>query len=68
MEGKIQKMQNKISKNFIFPNHSLSHTDHLYIYKGHIEHVGFRGHAQTMWTAMGGGGVHEMSTLLIKPI
>ena len=27
-----------------------------------------RGHAQTMWTAMGGGGVHEMSTLLIKPI
>ena len=26
-----------------------------------------RGHAQTMWTAMGGGGVHEMSTLLIKP-
>ena len=27
-----------------------------------------RGHAQTMWTAMGGGGVSEMSTLLIKPI
>ena len=27
-----------------------------------------RGHAQTMWTAMGGGGVHEMSTLLIKPM
>ena len=27
-----------------------------------------RGHTQTMWTAMGGGGVHEMSTLLIKPI
>ena len=26
------------------------------------------GHAQTMWTAMGGGGVHEMSTLLIKLI
>ena len=26
------------------------------------------GHTQTMWTSMGGGGVSEMSTLLIKPI
>ena len=30
--------------------------------------VSTRGHTQTMWTAMGGGGVSEMSTLLIKPI
>ena len=41
MEGKIQKMQKKISKNFIVPNRSLGHTDHLYTYKGHVEHVGF---------------------------
>ena len=41
LEGKIQKMQKKISKIFIVPNHSLGHTDHLYTYKGHIEHVGF---------------------------
>ena len=26
------------------------------------------GHTQTMWTSMGGEGVSEMSTLLIKPI
>ena len=31
----------KISKNFIVPNRSSGHTDHLYTYKGHIEHVGF---------------------------
>ena len=31
----------KISKNFIVPNRLLGHTDHLYTYKGHIEHVGF---------------------------
>ena len=36
LEGKIQKMQKKISKNFIVPNRSLGHTDHLYTYKGHI--------------------------------
>ena len=41
LEGKIQKMQKKISKKFIVPNRSLDHTDHLYTYKGHIEHVGF---------------------------
>ena len=41
LEGKIQKMQKKISKNFIVPNRSLGHTDHLYTYKGHIERVGF---------------------------
>ena len=41
LEGKIQKMQKKFSKNFIVPNRSLGHTDHLYTYKGHIEHVGF---------------------------
>ena len=39
--GQNQKMQKKISKNFIVPNRSLGHTDHLYTYKGHIEHVGF---------------------------
>ena len=41
LEGKIQKMKKKISKFFIVPNRSLGHTDHLYTYKGHIEHVGF---------------------------
>ena len=41
MEGKIQKMKKKFSKNFIVPNCSLGHTDHLYTYKGHVEHVGF---------------------------
>ena len=41
LEGKIQKMQKKISKNFIVSNYSLGHTDHLYTYRGHIEHVGF---------------------------
>ena len=41
LEGKIQKMEKKISKNSIVPNRSLGHTDHLYTYKGHIEHVGF---------------------------
>ena len=29
LEGKIQKMQKKISKNFIVPNRLLGHTDHL---------------------------------------
>ena len=41
LEGKIQKIQKKILKNFIVPSHSLGHTNHLYTYKGHIEHVGF---------------------------
>ena len=36
LEGKIQKMKKKFSKNFIVPNRSLGHTDHLYTYKGHI--------------------------------
>ena len=40
LEGKIQKMQKKISKNFIVPNHLLGHIDHLYTYKRHIKHVG----------------------------
>ena len=35
------KKWKKNSKNFIVPNCSLGHTDHLYTYKGHIEHVGF---------------------------
>ena len=38
LEGKIQKI---ISKNFIVSNRLLGHTDYLYTYKGHIEHVGF---------------------------
>ena len=41
MEGKIQKMKKKFSKNFIVPNCSLGHTDHLYTYKRYVEHVGF---------------------------
>ena len=41
LEGKIQKTQKKISKKFIVPNRLLGDTDHLYTYKGHIEHVGF---------------------------
>ena len=39
--GQNPKNEKKISKNFIVPNRSLGHTDHLYTYKGHIEHVGF---------------------------
>jgi len=31
----------KKSKNFIAPNRSLGHTDHLYTYKGHILFVIF---------------------------
>ena len=31
----------KFSKIFIVPNRLSCHTDHLYTYKGHIEHVGF---------------------------
>ena len=41
MEGKIQKMKKKFSKNFIVPNRSLVHTNHLYTYKCYVEHVGF---------------------------
>ena len=33
--------QKNAKKNFIVPNRSLGHTDHLYTYKGHVEHVGF---------------------------
>ena len=33
--------EKKIPKIFIVPNRSLGHTDHLYTYKGHVEHVGF---------------------------
>ena len=39
--GQNQKNEKKISKNFIVPNRLLGHTDHLYTYKGHIEHIGF---------------------------
>ena len=39
--GQNPKNEKKFSKNFIVPNRSLGHTDHLYTYKGHIEHVGF---------------------------
>ena len=38
LEGKIQK---KMLKNFIVPKRLLGHADHLYIYEGHFEHVGF---------------------------
>ena len=41
LEGKIQKMKKKISKNFIVPNRLLGHTDHLYTYKRYVEHVSF---------------------------
>ena len=41
LEGKIQKMKKKFSKNFIVPNCSLGHIDHLYTYKRYVEHVGF---------------------------
>ena len=41
LEGKIGKMQKKISKIFIVPNCPLGHTDHLYTYNGHIEYIGF---------------------------
>ena len=34
-------MQKKISEEFIVPNRSLDHTDHLYTYKGYVDHVGF---------------------------
>ena len=37
----FQKMQKKISKILIVSNRSLGHTNHLYTYKGHIEHIGF---------------------------
>ena len=39
--GQNPKNAKKISKNFIVPNRSLGHTNHLYTYKGHIEQVGF---------------------------
>ena len=41
MEGKIQKMKKKISKNFIVPNRLLGHTNLLYTYKRYVEHVSF---------------------------
>ena len=41
---KNAKMQKKISKIFIVPNRSLGHTDHLYTYKAHIEHVDKNSH------------------------
>ena len=49
----------------IFTKLLLLHFEFWIIWLGEIL---LRGHAQTMWTAMGGGGVSEMSTLLIKPI
>ena len=42
LEGKIQKMKKKFSKNFIVPNRSLGHTDHLYTYKRYVEQVRFK--------------------------
>ena len=39
--GQNPKNAKKNSKNYIVPNHLLGHTDHLYTYKGHVEHVGF---------------------------
>ena len=39
--GQNPKNAKKISKNFIVPDRLLGHTDHLYTYKHHIEHVGF---------------------------
>ena len=39
--GQNPKNAKKNSKIFIVPNRLLGHTDHLYTYKGHIEHVGF---------------------------
>ena len=41
LEGKIQKNGKNFFKNFIVPKHLLGHTNHLYTYKGHIEHFGF---------------------------
>ena len=38
--GQNPKNEKKISKNFIVPNCSLGHTDHLYTYKRYVEHVG----------------------------
>ena len=39
--GQNPKNAKKNSKNFIVPNRSLGHTDHLHTYEGHIEQVGF---------------------------
>ena len=41
LEGKIQKNGKKFLNSFIVPKRLLGHTDHLYTYKGHVEHVGF---------------------------
>ena len=39
--GQNPKNGKKYFKNFIVPNRSLGHTNHLYTYKGHIKYVGF---------------------------
>ena len=41
LEGKIQKNAEIFLKIFIVPKRLLGHTNHLYTYKGHVEHVGF---------------------------
>ena len=41
LEGKIQKNGKKFLNFFIVPKRLLGHIDHLYTYKGHIEHVSF---------------------------
>ena len=48
LEGKTQKNCKKNLKIFITPKRSLAHTDHLYTYKGHSEHVSFMKKRQKM--------------------
>ena len=46
LEGKIQKNGKKFLNFFIVPKRLLGHTDHLYTYKGHIEHIDLRKNAK----------------------
>ena len=41
LEGKIKKMAKKFLKIFIVLTRSLGHTNHLYTYKGYVDHIGF---------------------------
>ena len=41
LEGKIQKNGKKFLNFFIVPKRLLGHIDHLYTYKGYVDHVGF---------------------------
>ena len=41
LEGKIQKNSNFFFKIFIVLNRLLGHTNHLYTYKGYVDHIGF---------------------------